>query len=76
MANNCGLDNLGNTCYMNAVLQILIHCKVLRDYLEQKTFVGFLVQNLRKNSMNVRQEIRRTFSCQLYRLLLGTVQQP
>lgn len=34
-----GLSNLGNTCYMNATLQCLIHIPQIREYIEKKYYL-------------------------------------
>nr|XP_053627172.1 ankycorbin-like [Cherax quadricarinatus] len=34
----CGLPNLGNTCYINAVIQCLFHMNTLRDYFVKDTY--------------------------------------
>lgn len=43
----CGLNNLGNTCYMNSALQCLSNCTPLTNYFINKTYVGEI------NLMNV-----------------------
>jgi ubiquitin C-terminal hydrolase len=37
-----GLDNIGNTCYINAILQSLFHTPLFRDFFLTKTYTEHL----------------------------------
>jgi len=38
----CGFNNIGNTCYLNSILQLLIHSKVFVSFLLQNDFINYL----------------------------------
>ena len=41
--------NLGNTCYLNSVLQLLFNINELKEYLLSKNFLEELIVNIKKN---------------------------
>lgn len=45
----CGLINLGNTCYLNSILQCLLHIQELKDYLTSPQLDEDLTINKSKN---------------------------
>lgn len=64
-----GLENMGNTCYMNTIIQCLSNCKLFREYLIHTEFLDPLtksvVKDLRNENPNVKiteDMVKREFS--------------
>lgn len=53
-----GLDNLGNTCYLNASLQALLHCDLLVDYFLSQRYVPDINE---QNPLGYKGQLARAF---------------
>lgn len=40
ISNTCGLNNIGNTCFMNSALQLLVNCTVLTKFILNNEFAS------------------------------------
>lgn len=64
----CGLRNLGNTCYMNAAIQCLVHTKPLIEYLSNGTWKEEIN---RENKLGTNGDIVEAFSSLLSKIMSG-----
>lgn len=49
----CGLENIGNSCYMNTVLQILLHTPLFTNYFKSKLYLEDVNKNAKHESFVV-----------------------
>lgn len=74
----CGLQNIGNTCYMNTIIQCMSNCQLFREYLIHKKFVEPLASNITDkfkeggkecDIQTIHNEFNNTLTYQLYRVI-------
>jgi len=65
-----GMDNIGNTCYLNTIIQTLSNIKIFREFLLKDDYIPFLLNKLDKESnLNSQIEnISNSIIYQFYRL--------
>lgn len=72
--NTNGMNNIGNTCWMNSVIQILSNTPLLREYFISLDFFSNLHDKIKSESENslkkYKEKMTNTISYQFYRLLL------
>lgn len=60
MIGTCGFVNLGNTCYMNSGLQLMIHCKAFIAFVLDPKFDEYLVNgHCRQKYMDLEREFKK-----------------
>ncbi len=69
-----GIANIGNTCYMNSIIQCISNCTPFRNYLLNKHFVECLAHNINeKYKLNdeslIMNKFNETITYQLYKII-------
>ncbi len=69
-----GLDNMGNTCYMNSTIQCLSNVLPFREYILHHEYVKNLILNIKKEddsktTSDIKLELNQKLTYQIWRLL-------
>lgn len=68
-----GLNNIGNTCWMNSIIQLLSNTPLLREYFLSLDFFNNLHDKIKRESENslkiYKEKMNNSLSYQFYRLL-------
>lgn len=66
-----GLQNMGNTCYMNTLIQCLSNCTLFRNYILGKNFVEPMIKKIESEQVVRNKKIRHSLIFQLFRVIKG-----
>ena len=71
----CGLQNIGNTCYMNTIIQCISNCQLFKEYFNDKKFVDPLITNIKEKEKGeidmkcIYNKFNNTLTYQLFRII-------
>ena len=66
-----GLYNMGNTCYMNSIVQCLSNCEEFRQYILSNNLIPDLTKNKKMNSHQLCSNIETYLSFQLRKIIIN-----
>ncbi len=61
-----GLDNLGNTCYLNSIIQTLANLNHFRKFLLDKNFVQHLLHKLELSDLELKAKLQTLYDSPIY----------
>ena len=64
-----GLINIGNTCYINSIIQCLSNCDIFRDYIFNDKFIEHILYTLKKDDIDYEKSISDLLIYQFYKIL-------
>jgi ubiquitin C-terminal hydrolase len=62
----CGLDNLGNTCYLNSIIQSLINCTHFKDFIINKNFIDYLLHKINTQETEFQNKLKHLNDSSIY----------